>query len=192
LNFSGKSRIAGIGASPVKPSPQAQVKQDERSFMAEIKAVGEELATLQSQHKPSRAHHTRTKSSGVNGVASFTGVDSLESRMSSLTAKYASLMASVSRNEALSKVHTQAQNLERLNRELNAENDALYGRFNDELARVLTSVRSGNIEDEWRKRVKEAEDDATKLRRENARLKRELAGYTAAGGGSPASPTKRM
>jgi hypothetical protein len=71
---------------------------------------------------------------------------------------------------------SKAKKLDELYREANAENEALYARFNDELARVLKSVRSGQGIDELKNKVRESQDEAGRLRRENARLKREVLG----------------
>ncbi|KAF2645382.1 hypothetical protein P280DRAFT_389241 [Massarina eburnea CBS 473.64] len=72
-----------------------------------------------------------------------------------------------------------AKHLDKLYRESNAENEALYARFNDELEKVEKSVRHGKGAEEVDRRLKAAEEESSRLRKENARLKREVAGLKA-------------
>ena len=69
-----------------------------------------------------------------------------------------------------------ARSLDELYREANAENELLYERFNGELEKVLRSVKGGVAADEMRERLRESEEGAARLRRENQRLKRENLG----------------
>ncbi len=66
--------------------------------------------------------------------------------------------------------------LDALYRECDAENAVLYERFNNELAKVLNGVKAGQGVDELKRKLKEGQDEAGKLRRENARLRREKIG----------------
>ncbi|KAI7370391.1 hypothetical protein KC336_g20896, partial [Hortaea werneckii] len=69
--------------------------------------------------------------------------------------------------------------LDELYREANGENEALYARFNDELGRILKAVRGGDGVEELKKKLKESQEDAAKLKKENSRLKRENVGLRA-------------
>jgi hypothetical protein len=55
----------------------------------------------------------------------------------------------------------------------------LYARFNEELAKILRAVRGGDGVEELRRKLKEVNDEAVKLRRETSRLKRENVGLRA-------------
>ena len=66
--------------------------------------------------------------------------------------------------------------LDDLYRESNVENELLYERFNNELEKVLKGVRGGAPVDELRDKMKESQDEAAALRKENQRLKREILG----------------
>lgn len=77
---------------------------------------------------------------------------------------------------SLSVSETKSKKLDELYREANAENEALYARFNDELSRVMKAVRGGEGVEELKKQLKESQEEAAKLRREASRLKRENAG----------------
>ncbi|KAJ4323594.1 hypothetical protein N0V94_001787 [Neodidymelliopsis sp. IMI 364377] len=69
--------------------------------------------------------------------------------------------------------------LDQLYRDSNAENEALYSRFNEELQKVMSSVRRGKAGEEVDRRLVASEEEAARLRKENARLKREVAGLKA-------------
>ena len=69
-----------------------------------------------------------------------------------------------------------ARKLDDLYKEANAENEALYERFNGELAKILSKVRTGHGVEEMRNKMKEAQDEVMKLKKENQRLKRENVG----------------
>jgi hypothetical protein len=72
-----------------------------------------------------------------------------------------------------------AKQLDQLYRESNAENEALYARFNEELEKVMSSARRGKASEEMDRRFKASEEENARLRKENARLKREVAGLKA-------------
>jgi hypothetical protein len=72
-----------------------------------------------------------------------------------------------------------AKHLDQLYRDMNAENEALYARFNEELEKVTSSARRGKADEEVQRRLKASEEEAARLRKENARLKREVAGLKA-------------
>ena len=71
------------------------------------------------------------------------------------------------------------KHLDQLYRDVNAENEALYARFNEELEKVTSSARKGRASEEVERRLKASEEEAARLRKENARLKREVAGLKA-------------
>ncbi|PSN62186.1 hypothetical protein BS50DRAFT_502912 [Corynespora cassiicola Philippines] len=72
-----------------------------------------------------------------------------------------------------------AKHLDQLYRDMNAENEALYARFNEELEKVERSVRKGKGNEEIDSRMRASEEETARLRKENARLKREVAGLKA-------------
>lgn len=68
------------------------------------------------------------------------------------------------------------RSLDQLYREANAENEALYERFNEELGRILKGVRAGVGVEELRRKMVEAQGEVGRLRVENKKLKREVVG----------------
>ncbi len=77
---------------------------------------------------------------------------------------------------SLVSANKKAQKLDELCREANAENEMLYERFNDELGKILTGVKAGNGIEEMKGKMLEAQAEVARLKGENARLKREVAG----------------
>lgn len=69
-----------------------------------------------------------------------------------------------------------ARKIDELYREANAENEALYERFNDELGKILKEVRAGNGVVEMRAKMVEAQGEVGRLKTENSRLRREVVG----------------
>ena len=102
----------------------------------------------------------------------------LESRMASfvndLSKRTTSLQADIDSSLAVSE--KKARSLDELYREANAENELLYEKFNTELARMLKSVKEGEGVREMSAKLKEAQEEASRLRKENQRLKRENLG----------------
>lgn len=80
---------------------------------------------------------------------------------------------------SLSVSETKCKKLDELYREANGENEALYSRFNSELSRILKAVKGGEGVEELKKKLKESQDEAAKLKRETSRLKRENVGLRA-------------
>jgi hypothetical protein len=205
LNLPGsKSRIAGLGTSPVKARiSQIEKKEEEqKALIEELKVVGEELAGIKSRSNvqgglgsPEKRSgttrmygHSRTKSaaSGVAIVAnSGAHVSELEARLEKLSAKQAALLYAASApvvkdpsidTTQVASLRLQVTNLEAVNRDLDIELETLYSHFNSELSRVLSSIQAaGKNDDEWKKRVDEVEKDNARLRRENGILKKEIA-----------------
>lgn len=99
-----------------------------------------------------------------------TSLDTINARTSSISSDLtSSLQVSESR----------VKKLDELYREANAENEALYAKFNEELAKVLKGVKKGQGEEEMQRKMKEQQEELGRLRKENGRLKREVVGLRA-------------
>ena len=179
---------------PVRPSPQKLRMQSpqklrerlsneqkalsgaESSLRAEIAKIGEEMsAAYKLSHPDSRPSPN----------PSTTSIVSLASRLDSLSASLTALSSdlksqnSVTRKDIESSLlvsERKARKLDELYKEANAENEALYERFNDELGKVLRGVKGGEGVEELKKKVREREEENVRLRKENGRLKREVVG----------------
>lgn len=99
---------------------------------------------------------------------------SLPTLLTSLQDRIAALATDITTSLTVSE--TKARKLDELYREANAENEALYCKVNEELAKVLRGVRGGDGVGEIKRKLKESQEEEGRLRRENARLKREVLG----------------
>lgn len=196
--------------SPQKLRERLQTEQraiDSASagLQAELSKIGEEMAaaeragvgsraarygTQQSSHSSSSASTSTSTSTSSSASATAAAPPTPNSSLSALSAqlhtmtstlhaRLAAISADVTSSLAVSEVR--AKKLDELYREASAENEALYARFNDELARVLKGVRAGPEAgvDEMRRKLREAEEESARLGRENWRLKREVGGLRA-------------
>lgn len=165
---------------------QAAIEAAHSSLQDELGKIGDELSSTPGRLAPPRVGGARGSMQRPNASAG-TGVDvaakvlklegSLPQQMASLTSKLESIQSDVSSSLAVSE--NKCKKLDALYREANAENEALYSRFNDELARVMKSVRGGEGVEELKRRLKEQEEEVGRLRRDNGRLKREVVGLRA-------------
>ncbi|KAI9782751.1 MAG: hypothetical protein M1835_003943 [Candelina submexicana] len=154
---------------------QKAISSAESELQAELSKIGDELSSLSL--RPSS--HTNTSRATAPSLASLsTRLTALETSLPTHISTLSSTLTNIQTDLSTSLIvaDTKAKKLDELYREANAENEALYERFNDELGRVLGRVRAGEGGEELKRRVKEGEEDSGRLRRENARLKREVAG----------------
>ena len=137
------------------------------SLQAELSKIGEELAALKIPRQGANVS-TVELTSRINAtekkVSSF--MEDLNKRTSAMEGDLESTIVVTEKK---------CRNLDKLYREANAENDALYERFNTELEKILKAVKSVGVE-ELKRQLKESQDDAARLRKENQRLKRENVG----------------
>ncbi|KAF2020047.1 hypothetical protein BU24DRAFT_419634 [Aaosphaeria arxii CBS 175.79] len=186
---------AGASASPPKrlkmQSPQKlrerlqtqqrDVETASKDLQSELSAIGHELSA--------RSVPRLTTQTSAPPSASASGSNrSLESRIANLekhlktTLDALQLRSTTISNDVTSSLQVseaRAKHLDQLYRDMNAENEALYARFNEELEKVERAVRKGKGNEEVDRRMKASEEEAARLRKENARLKREVAGLKA-------------
>lgn len=134
----------------------------------ELLKIGEELAASKPSGSASPPH-SKEVVARVNGLET-----KMAKLLSDLSARSAALQADIDHLVTVSE--KKAKNLDDLYREANAENELLYEKFNTELARVLKAVKGGEGGREMSAKLKEAQDEAARLRKENQRLKRENLG----------------
>lgn len=150
----------------------------ETGLKAEITRIGEELSTLKFQRPPAKLPTPASVTSLPNIESLSTSLvdlaTTLNKTLASLTASTSAIAKDV--EESLVSANKKAQKLDELCREANAENEMLYERFNDELGKILTRVKAGNGTEEIKGKMLEAQAEVARLKGENARLKREVAG----------------
>ena len=102
----------------------------------------------------------------------------LESQVSATLTGLSSNIASIQSDldSSLLASEKKCRSLDSLYKEANAENEALYDRFNEELSKVLKAVRGGQGNEEVRLKLKETQEESGRLKKENWKLKREVAG----------------
>ena len=151
----------------------------EGSLEAELAKIGEEMAIYKLPRSPTKPGSTTTNATSQPTLESLSSqLSTLATTLQSFTATQIASLASLSSDLETSLLVSdrKARKLDELYREANAENEALYERFNDELGKVLGRVRKGEGVEEMRGRLGEAQNEVARLRKENARLKREVGG----------------
>ena len=163
---------------------QNAVSAAQTSLQDELNKIGDELASTPSRVGSVRAStYARSRGNAAEAgnmdlaqrVLKMEGqlpkkVEELNDRISGIQSD---LTTSLNVSEA------KCKKLDDLYREANGENEALYTRFNDELGRILKAVKGGEGVEELKKKLKESQEEAAKLKRETSRLKRENVGLRA-------------
>lgn len=161
---------------------QRNLTISDESFQAEMTKIGEEMATYKLQRSPTKPRSAVPASRSAQSTLSLESLSSqlnmLSTNLSRFTETQKASLSSISSDidSSLLVSEKKARKLDELYREANAENEALYERFNDELGKILGKVRRGEGVEETRSRLKEAQDEVIKLKRENGKLKREAIG----------------
>ena len=163
---------------------QSHVAAAHTSLQDELSKIGEELTST-----PSRIGSVRTGTQPrARGSTATAGSMDLAQRVLRVEGQLPKQMEELSSRinviqsdlaSSLSVSETKCKKLDELYREANGENEALYSRFNSELSRILKAVKGGEGVEELKKKLKESQDEAAKLKRETSRLKRENVGLRA-------------
>ena len=148
------------------------------SLQAEIAKIGEEISSVyKTQRSPTKAKpHPQPPLAPPSLATLSTQLSDLSTRLSTFTTTHTTSLTSLSSDveSSLQVSDKKARKLDELYREANAENEALYERFNDELGKILGRVKKGEGVEETRSKLKEAQDEVARLKKENGRLKREV------------------
>jgi len=169
---------------------QKTIQNADAALQVELSKIGDEITKL-SKGRAGSPQPSQRSQNGLSTSSSAAGGDAvkaLEGRLASLSKKHADMMGVLTSRldnlasdiaSSLQVSESRSRKLDDLYREANAENEALYAKFNEELVRVLGCVKGGQAEEEGRLRMKVMEEEAEKLRRENGRLRREVVGLRA-------------
>lgn len=146
---------------------QKAINAAEGSIKAELAQIGEELFAFKLQPRtPAKSSSSATIDSLSAKLTALSGtVNSLKTRSSAISSDLETSLVAATKK---------ACKLDELYQEANAENEALYERFNDELSKILKGVRAGNGVEELRAKMVEAQSEVGRLRSENVKLKREV------------------
>lgn len=152
----------------------------ESSLQAEIAKIGEEISSVYKfQRPPTKTNpQIEPQSIAVSLQTLSTQLSSLTTTVSTFTTTHTKSLSSLSSDveSSLLVSDKKARKLDELYREANAENEALYERFNDELGKVLGKVKKGEGVEETKRKLKESQEEVAKLKKEIGRLKREVVG----------------
>ncbi|KAF2102949.1 hypothetical protein NA57DRAFT_52490 [Rhizodiscina lignyota] len=173
------------------------VKEADDALAQEMAKIGEELNALGSAQRPgSSSSRPGTASSAgsaaLHHLSNGSGIAdpkfrTLEARLKTLEAAIPTTIASLSKrltaieadvSSSLAVSESKARGLDEALRDANKENEALYGRFNEELARVSKGVKEAGMA-ELRRQMGGMREESERLRKENARLRREVVGLRA-------------
>jgi hypothetical protein len=174
--------------SPQKLRERLQAEQQaitaaQISLQDELQSIGDELRAT-----PSRMGSVRVGVSSVSSNNNKTSTPDLTHRVVALEAQIPHLTSTVETRLAgiaadvtssLAVSEAKCKSLDALYREANGENEALYGRFNDELGKILKAVRGGEGVEELKRLLRESQEEVASLKREGMRLKRENVGLRA-------------
>jgi hypothetical protein len=171
--------------SPQKLRERLQTQQ--RDIDTASQALQHELSAIGHELNARSTPRLTTQSSAPSLITGGTGARTAEARVAALEKLKATLDTLSARTLGISNDVTtslqvseaRCKHLDQLYRDVNAENEALYARFNEELEKVTSSARKGRANEEVERRLKTSEEELARLRKENARLKRENAGLKA-------------
>ena len=159
---------------------QKSLASADSSFQAEISKISEEIASAYKlQRPPVKARPQTQPLSAPSSLQTLSvQLSNLSTTLSTFTATHTTSLSSLSSDieSSLLVSDKKARKLDELYREANAENEALYERFNDELGKILGKVKKGEGLEETRSKLKEAQEEVAKFKKENGRLKREVVG----------------
>lgn len=146
------------------------INDAEASLKSELSKIGEEMAKLNgARGNPSTAFELQKLSDSVKALESRIPVliKDLSSRNDSIKADLeTSLQAS----------EYKVKGLDQLYKEVSAENELLYEKFNGELGKIVKALRGKGKEDkeELVVKMKEASEEAVRWKKENGSLRREI------------------
>lgn len=172
--------------SPGKPSPQKLRLQSPQKLrerlQIEAKAINEAETSLQNElSKIGEEMAKLTTSSSVRTIDLSklnTTVSSLETRIpeviKDLTTRNDAVKADL--EKSLQASEFKVKSLDQLYKESSAENELLYEKFNGELGKIVKALKGKNKEDkeELITKVKDSSEETAKVKKENARLRREV------------------
>jgi hypothetical protein len=191
----GSAKTGALSTSPPKrlrmQSPQKlreRLQNQQRDIDSASQDLQNELSAIGHELNARSIPRLTTQSSAPPSISSPGKSTNLEARMASLEKQLKATLEGLSTrtssiaqdvSTSLQVSEARAKHLDQLYRDMNAENEALYARFNEELEEVTSSTRKGKVDEEVQRRLKASEEEAARLRKENARLKREVAGLKA-------------
>jgi len=146
----------------------------EDALQSEISKIGEDMSRVMVSQP-----HIRPQTTDARRL--LDRLNQLESKIpifvADLTARNTAIKNDL--ESSLTVSERKAKKLDELYREANAENEILYDRFNDELRKMMSTLKRGTGEKELAEKLREVQGELSAYKKENARLKRENVGLRA-------------
>ena len=173
--LSPKMRVQSPQKSRQRLMPQSAGEAAVSAILqAEMLKIGEELSSLS---RPSSSGNASSKSPASDDLQSLSRrLDFLQHQIDSFgqCSTTGFMTSSADIENKLKVAEKKVTGLDDLYKEANAENEALYDRFNDELGKILGRVRKGEGNGELKSKLADSQAEARRLKSENAKLKREI------------------
>jgi hypothetical protein len=169
--------------SPQKLRERLQTQQHDidaasHDLQKELSDIGQELSRSTTPRLTTQSSAPQLVNGGRSTEARIAALEKqLKMTLDTLSARTCSISNDVSTSLQVSE--SRCKHLDQLYRDVNAENETLYSRFNEELEKVTSNARRGRASEEVERRLRLSEEEAARLRKENSRLKREVAGLKA-------------
>lgn len=152
------------------------------SLKTELFNIGEELTRVQQARDASAEAHSQGDAQGeatetTGFAASLKELEhKIQLMMQDLRAKQAATQSQL--DTAIKSMDAKTRAIDQLYKEVVAENELLYEKYNGELGRIVKAIKGKTKEDkdELVSKLKEQSEETARMKRENARLKREVVG----------------
>jgi hypothetical protein len=172
-------------SSPQKPSPQKLRLQSPQKLRErlqnEAKAINEAEATLQTEisrigEEMAKLNSSSSRPTGITKLSS--SITDLESRIPRIITDFTSRNEAVKQDLERSLVASEfkVKGLDQLYKESSAENELLYEKFNGELGKIVKAVKGKGLEgkEDLLSKLREQSEETARVKKENARLRREV------------------
>jgi len=186
LRGTTRDRAQSTTSSPSKGSPQKLRLQSPQKLRErlqnEAKAINEAEASLQNEL--SKIGEEMAKLNAVSTVRPQ-DLDKLSATMTALEARIPEIVKELTAQndqikadleKSLQASEFKVKGLDQLYKESSAENELLYEKFNGELGKIVKALKGKGKEDkeELITKLKESSEETARVKKENARLKREI------------------
>jgi hypothetical protein len=145
------------------------INEAEASLQNELSKIGEEMAKLNVSTSLSRSADLEKLSLAITALESR-----IPEIIKDLTSRNDTVKADL--EKSLQASEFKVKGLDQLYKESSAENELLYEKFNAELGKIVRALKGKGKEDkeELVSKVKEGSEETARVKKENARLRREL------------------
>ncbi|KAH8900133.1 hypothetical protein GQ53DRAFT_801627 [Thozetella sp. PMI_491] len=160
--------------SPQKLRERLQVEKNavdeiDASLKSELSRIAEDMARVNSSLPRSATTDIRKLSASVRALE-----DRIPQVIQDLQDRQAAIQGEM--ETTLKATEAKVKSIDQLYKEATAENELLYEKFNSELGKIVRALKGKGREDkeELMTKLKESNEEAARLKKENARLRREM------------------